>query len=305
LDSSARAFFEPRFGKDLSHVRVHTDERAGQSARAVNAHAYTLGQDVILDPARFSPGTAEGQRLLAHELVHTAQQAGHASIGNSLQLGAMDTAQEREAEALSESIFSNDRALHSATAQMNSMSDLVIRRQPNLPGPPASQGQLNLSIDQRGRVDITLAGPENTPIIPQPTIGIRRDATGTYHILVGGKDKVVTVDQIPSILRGALEGSPGRGSSKQKFRVPTCDRLRRWGGKEKVRFMTFGDYQRQQKIFHSQVSSEPWLPLTESLFDAILAQCMSELMEFEVPSAPEQPMQDAPERSLPEGMEYA
>src|SRR5262249_12688338 len=158
----------------------------------------------------------------------------------------------------------------------------------------------------RGRVDVTVAGPATTPVVSQPTIGIRRDANGTYHILVGGKDKVVAVDQIPSILRGALGGQAGSGSRKQKLRVPTGNQLRLWGGKEKVRIMTFSDYRRQQKIWHSQVSSEPWLELTQSLFDALLEHCMSELIEIELPPATEKaPMQDAPERILPEGLEYA
>jgi hypothetical protein len=75
LDAATRAFFEPRFGHDFSRVRVHTDERAAQSARAVNALAYTLGGDVVFAAGRYAPETQAGRRLLAHELVHTIQQA--------------------------------------------------------------------------------------------------------------------------------------------------------------------------------------------------------------------------------------
>jgi hypothetical protein len=74
LDPATRAFFEPRFGHDFSQVRVHTDARAAESARAVNALAYTLGRDVVFGAGHYSPGTRSGQRLLAHELVHTVQQ---------------------------------------------------------------------------------------------------------------------------------------------------------------------------------------------------------------------------------------
>jgi hypothetical protein len=76
LDAATRAYFEPRFGQDFSKVRVHTGQAAERSARDVNAHAYTVGQNVIFDAARFAPGTYEGRRLLAHELTHVQQQLG-------------------------------------------------------------------------------------------------------------------------------------------------------------------------------------------------------------------------------------
>ena len=49
LDSSARSFMEPRFGQDFSGVRIHTGPQAAESARAVDAHAYTVGQDIVFD----------------------------------------------------------------------------------------------------------------------------------------------------------------------------------------------------------------------------------------------------------------
>jgi hypothetical protein len=73
LDRHARAFFEPRFGRDLSNVRVHSDATAAASARAINAHAFTAGSDIFFAPGRYAPSSEDGQRLLAHELTHTAQ----------------------------------------------------------------------------------------------------------------------------------------------------------------------------------------------------------------------------------------
>src|SRR6185436_7407348 len=60
LDAEARAYFEPRFGQDFSRVRVHTDERAGASACAVNALAYTVGPDIVFGPGRYAPAAPEG-----------------------------------------------------------------------------------------------------------------------------------------------------------------------------------------------------------------------------------------------------
>ena len=73
LDVATRAFFEPRFGHDFSQVRVHTDARSAESARAVNASAYTVEQDIAFGDGQYAPHTAEGRRLLAHELTHTLQ----------------------------------------------------------------------------------------------------------------------------------------------------------------------------------------------------------------------------------------
>lgn len=76
LGAATRAFFEPRFGQDFSGVRIHTDGAAQQSAQVINAHAYTVGQDIVFGAGQFAPESREGQRLLAHELTHVVQQRG-------------------------------------------------------------------------------------------------------------------------------------------------------------------------------------------------------------------------------------
>jgi len=65
---------EPRFGHDFSQVRVHTGPRADESTRAVNALAYTVGPDIAFGDGQYAPETANGQKLLAHELAHVVQQ---------------------------------------------------------------------------------------------------------------------------------------------------------------------------------------------------------------------------------------
>jgi hypothetical protein len=67
---------EPRFGRDFSHVRVHTDGRAADAASAMEARAYTVGRDIVFGAGEYEPGTADGRRLLAHELSHVIQQQG-------------------------------------------------------------------------------------------------------------------------------------------------------------------------------------------------------------------------------------
>jgi outer membrane protein OmpA-like peptidoglycan-associated protein len=75
LDPATRAFMEARLGHDFSRVRIHADARAAESAHAVHAQAYTVGQDIVFGIGELAPQRPEGRHLLAHELVHTIQQA--------------------------------------------------------------------------------------------------------------------------------------------------------------------------------------------------------------------------------------
>lgn len=74
LDAQTRALMEPRFGHDFSRVRIHTGDLAARSAEAVAAQAFTFGRDIVFGSGRFAPATAEGRKLLAHELAHVVQQ---------------------------------------------------------------------------------------------------------------------------------------------------------------------------------------------------------------------------------------
>lgn len=73
LDAATRSFMEQRFGQDFSRIRVHTDGKAAESARAVNAQAYTVGRDVVFGKGEYAPG-GKGRKLIAHELEHVVQQ---------------------------------------------------------------------------------------------------------------------------------------------------------------------------------------------------------------------------------------
>ena len=98
LDSGTRAFIEPRFNHDFSGVRVHTDARAAESARSVNALAYTVGHDVVFGAGKYAPTTTAGKRLLAHELTHVVQQCGRSQSGrNHLTINSPGETTEREA----------------------------------------------------------------------------------------------------------------------------------------------------------------------------------------------------------------
>lgn len=76
LAPDVRGFMEPRFGHDLSAVRIHDGARASELASAVHARAFTVGQDVFFGAGQYQPATGTGRALLAHELTHTIQQGG-------------------------------------------------------------------------------------------------------------------------------------------------------------------------------------------------------------------------------------
>lgn len=74
LPESVRSTLEPRFGHDFGSVRTHTGPEAAAAADAIGARAFTVGDDIFFAGGQFRPSSAQGQRLLAHELTHTVQQ---------------------------------------------------------------------------------------------------------------------------------------------------------------------------------------------------------------------------------------
>jgi hypothetical protein len=110
LDAQTRAFMEPRFGHDFSGVLVHTDAQAAESARAVNALAYTVGRDVVFGAGQYAPRSSVGIHLMAHELMHVVQQAGAATHGK-LMLGSADKHDEHQADQAGSAIADTQQGL--------------------------------------------------------------------------------------------------------------------------------------------------------------------------------------------------
>jgi hypothetical protein len=282
---------EPRFGRDFSDVRVHTDTKATESARAVNALAYTVERDVVFADGQYAPGTRSGRELLAHELTHVLQQsAASDAASNALVVGETGAVAEVEAERVGRAVVSASTAPASTPASFPSAVGVHVQRAPGLPDLPPVQGQLNLSIDDRGRVSVTIAGPENTPVVKQPTIGIRRDRDGTYHVIVGGKDKIVSIEEIPALLRSAVNESakPGAKPTAPTLQVPRCDQLKTLDGS---RFKTFDEH-RVDLILNPN-----WLRLTPALYDALIESC-----QVSKPDMPRPEPQEAVPPVVPAGM---
>jgi len=110
LDGDLREEMEGRLGADFSDVKVHTDSKASDSARAVQANAYTVGNEIVMRQDRWSPSTSTGKETLAHELTHVVQQrAGPVegtSQGDGVSVSDPNDRFERAAESTAKTVMS-------------------------------------------------------------------------------------------------------------------------------------------------------------------------------------------------------
>lgn len=131
LDPPTRAFFEPRFGQDFSHVRVHSDARAARSAQDIGATAYTSGSRVVVDSTRFDAHAERGRELLAHELAHVVQN-GNTGDSAPSRIGAANAPEEASADSMASAALGGKQApAGKSPAQAAGRS--AIRRKPAAP----------------------------------------------------------------------------------------------------------------------------------------------------------------------------
>ncbi len=128
LDRETRTFMEPRFGHDFSHVQIHSDARAAESARSVNAAAFTVGEQIVFGTGQYSPGTSAGRRLMAHELSHVVQQNGNTSNPSTIGLGPAGSSAEMEAESAAQTIAGPSANPHLAASIGSSLQRKVEMR---------------------------------------------------------------------------------------------------------------------------------------------------------------------------------
>lgn len=104
LDPATRAFMESRFDSAFGAVRVHTNAQAAESARALKARAYTVGQDVVFGAGQYASGSNDGRRLLAHELTHVVQQGGATARPTPSEESSPSPASDRTGEQVSSQV---------------------------------------------------------------------------------------------------------------------------------------------------------------------------------------------------------
>jgi hypothetical protein len=294
IDDSTLDRIGSRLGHDFSQVRVHSDEASGRSARDVAAVAYTIGQHVVLDPARVPAAGVGRDQVLTHELVHTLQNArsGARDTGGHDRISDPASPREREASSVAE------RGGRVAGGSSGSRAGATLHRQPDS-SPTTPDVGLGLTLHEDGRLDVSVSGPK-VPVVGNPAVGMRRNADGTWDVLFGGTKKTVTSAEIPGLLRSLAASPPG---TKKTVRLPTCRQLLGVDGRPR----TFADY---------RVNAILWpetMMLTEPLYDALVQTCQpkkDEVTPDVVPPMTLPPrlppeLQDLPESVLPEGEAYA
>ncbi|MDQ0821184.1 hypothetical protein QFZ79_003558 [Arthrobacter sp. V4I6] len=130
LEEPVRADMEGRLGHSFSDVRVHTGEAAHNSASSVNAHAYTVGSNIVFQRDKYEPGSDGGRTMLAHELTHVVQQRSGpvdgTATGTGVRVSDPSDRFEREAAATAERAMSGPAA--PAVAQRIEAGSAVVQR---------------------------------------------------------------------------------------------------------------------------------------------------------------------------------
>jgi hypothetical protein len=145
LDMPSRAMMEPRFGHDFSGVRIHSGARASQSAQAVDALAYAVGNHVVIDESRWPSSGPSRDRMLAHELTHVVQQSSGAVTHDRtmpLRIGGSDDPLEHEADSMAQGVVGG-----AATSQGDASG--VLRRQKGQ-AKPEKEGAKNCGPNMTG-----------------------------------------------------------------------------------------------------------------------------------------------------------
>jgi Domain of unknown function (DUF4157) len=288
LDAETRAFMEPRFGHDFSHVRVHTDAKAAASALAVNALAYTVGRDVVFGSGQYAPATGVGQSLLAHELAHIIQlQVSSANTAGSLRIAELGTGWENEANEAADNIVSQRVASVKSRAEHS-----VLHRQlysgPNV-GPPVSELPkppiYSCGIDKKGdlvcKVENLIPGDPELPLDPRRWSEKVKDALDPDSAT---REGLADCRAFPGFAAGRTS----------KFNGQCCK----------------GDENTKNCCPPNRISFKEPFPrccnANEDLKNGICVKKMeSGEPELTLPPPEPLPVQDAPERTLPEGEEYA
>jgi hypothetical protein len=134
LPAHVRAHFERSLDADLSDVRVHTGAESAAAARAVGAHAYTVGKDIHFAAGRYAPSDPFGLHLLAHEVAHTVQQGGAPQVQHKLEVSTPGDAAEVEANRAADAMVAGQpAAVHAAP--------VIAAREGDGSAAPASGGQ--------------------------------------------------------------------------------------------------------------------------------------------------------------------
>jgi hypothetical protein len=208
LDASTRAFMEPRFGHDFSHVRLHTDAKAEESARSVNALAYTVGHNIVLGDGAKSSNPWEQRKTLAHELTHVIQQSQSPRLSRlPLTIGSENHDSEREAERTADRVMTSQSIAPLSSMRVASTGAGVIRRTPTSGCTAAVTGSNNADdLIDAARRDAVSRVSTATAQARAPSSRTLRQLDWHFHC--PGVPQVVEIANVLSRIAAALPAMP-------------------------------------------------------------------------------------------------
>ena len=213
LDRGVRSTMERAFGRDFSGVRVHADGAAAESAASVGARAYTVGNHIAFNKGMYTPSTAAGRHLLAHELAHTVQQRGApADVAPSLEIGGEQTPAEAAADRAADAVAAGasvDAMPAAAPVVARAPQQKTKKKAPAKKKPKAGEPDC-------GRSSLrTVAGFDGTDKgahISSIEVNIHTNAFTDVNLTWKNLASGTTVPTNP------LHGSPGAGLCSMKFK---------------------------------------------------------------------------------------
>ncbi|CAH1388056.1 eCIS core domain-containing protein [Candidatus Nitrotoga sp. M5] len=214
LDPALQQDMGQRFGHDFSQVRVHTGLAAEQSARDVNAHAYTVGNNIVFGADRFVPGSHEGKRLLAHELTHVVQQSGldRIRVGQSNENSGLSTNShvvQQRGDASDSHVLSLNKAQPRADGS-------IVQRQPAPPKKWKILSQDEIKSDSKREKLRKQSGQTEAKVCR--TFGKKLDITNCPSVLEPGKEVNVVEKKLDGLwLQIENTGFAGFGPKERTF----------------------------------------------------------------------------------------
>ena len=175
LAPEVRSEMESAVGHDFGDVEVHTDTRAADSARSVQAHAYTVGNHIVFGEGRFRPDTDEGKHTLAHELTHVVQQRSGPVDGTpaagGIRVSDPSDRFEREAEANASRVMAGGGGAGGDAAAPAQAAPVQRHADENAEEAPVQRQAADEEKDEEAPAEVAEAPPAETPAEGGPAEG--------------------------------------------------------------------------------------------------------------------------------------
>jgi hypothetical protein len=218
---------ETRFGYDFSRVRVFSSDEAAESARAVNALAYTVGQNIVFGQGRYAPATGAGRQLLAHELAHAMQQPpGDARTAD--RISQPGDPSEHAAEQLAARALAGHEADRSDRDTMDRSAPSLQRQvDDDAPGEGGGPAPASATADEGIEVG------NHVMLMPRPSIALQPVAGDGGGGVLSRQEAAKNACATPTAMRKVISGKFEGGKTLDDY-YPDLVGTTAWGAKDKA-----------------------------------------------------------------------